>query len=153
MKIIKKILHTCSNCVTSFQAFSLGDFSYGEFLLWSKSGNCRYLNAFEDPTYQEVIDIIQLCKETGAVHVHDASQLLQEVYGELACDVDEFGEPYRMNYPSCPNCGSTNIALVGSEIVGQAVVSNVTHEIWNSFTQKEKEARLLKIVGNIHKWR
>lgn len=148
MKIIAKTEHTCSNCLTKFQANSLGDFSYGEFLLWSSTEDCLYLNAFEDETYQEVINLIEKNKQIGVIQALDTSLLLQEIYGELTCDTDGLGRPYRMNYPPCPNCGSTSMALVGDKKIGEVIVGMVTHKIWNSLAPQEKEARLIKMLNN-----
>lgn len=149
MQIVEKTEHTCANCLTKFEATSLGDFSYGEFLLWSDSENCLYLNAFEDQTYQEVINLIEKYKQNGVIQTRDTSSLRQEIYGELACDTDDLGRPYHMNYPPCPNCGSIKMALVGDKKVGESTISKVTHKIWNLLTPEEKEARLIMMKDGL----
>lgn len=153
MKTIAKTEHICSNCLTNFQAASLGDFTYGEFLLWSSTEDCLYLNAFDDETYQEVIDLIEKNKEAGVIQATDTSLLLQEIYGELACDTDGFSRPYHMNYPPCPNCGSTSMALVGDRKVGEIIIGTVTHKLWNLLAPQDKETRLINVLRNRGKMR
>ena len=146
MKTLIKTEHTCENCRTKFQAATLGDFSYGEFLLWSSTENCLYLNAFEDDAYKEVINIIEENNHADFIQTSDTSLLLQEIYGELACDADSLGRLYRIGNPPCPSCGSTDMSSVGDHKVGQVAVKGVTHKIWNSLTLREKEVRLINIL-------
>lgn len=59
MKRYINATYHCQTCDAVFQAPIISDFSYGEFILSSTSGEYRYLNVFDDPVYQEVFDIIQ----------------------------------------------------------------------------------------------
>ncbi len=146
MKIINQTEHSCSNCDTKFRAATLSDFSYGEFLLWSSPNNCLYLNAIEDETYEEVINLIDTNKKIGNIQVSDTSLLLQNIYGDLACDSDEAGRSYHIGNPPCPKCGKTNMASVSEVMTGSVAVNVVTHKAWNALTQQDKETQLLKMV-------
>lgn len=146
MKTINQTEYICSDCHTKFKAATLSDFSYGEFLLWSSSNNCLYLNALEDETYKEVINLIDTNKLMGNIQVSDTSLLLQNIYGELACDSDEAGRAYHIGYPPCPNCGNTNMDSVSEVITGSVAINTVTHKVWNALTQQKKETQLLKMA-------
>lgn len=137
MKLICQAEHVCAECSTHFDAPALSDFSYGEFLLWSVSGECRYLNAFEDEIYKEVIALIEDCK---GLDISD--NFLQEVYGELACDPDEYGMFFHISNPPCRKCGSTNMASIGSHLTKALAVKAVTHDSWNSLSYEEKRNRV-----------
>lgn len=141
MKLIIQREHVCEKCSTRFNAPDLGDYSYGEFLLWSASGECRYLNAFEDDAYKEVVDIIELCKKCGV-----EGGLVQEVYGRVACDPDENGLFFHISSPPCPQCGSTNIASVGDQSMGARAVESVSHFLWGSLSYEEKRRRVCLIL-------
>ena len=147
MKKIIQTEHTCSKCQRKFQAATLGDFVYGEFLLWSEPDNCLYLNVFEDQTFDEVINLINENLKLMAIETEDVHLLIQAVYGELACDVDERGQPYKMGNSPCPNCGSTSMEFVASKSVGEVFVNLVTHRYWESLTQPEKLHRLLIVLS------
>jgi len=142
MKLIPKTEHTCSKCSTRFYAPSLNDFSYGEFLLWSASGECRYLNAFEDSTYKEVIKLLE---EYEKLHILRKS--LQEIYGELACDPDEKNLCFHITNPPCPKCRSTEISSIGGQKIEACTVPNVTHIFWNALTYEGKKHRLNSLVN------
>ena len=58
MKKIAAFTNRCESCGSIFNAPSLGDFSYGEFILWSNNREIRYLNALDDVVYQELILLI-----------------------------------------------------------------------------------------------
>lgn len=137
MKTIYQTEHICSECSTHFNAPTLSDFSYGEFLLWSSSRECRYLNAFEDETYREVIDLIE---SNNILHIPE--YFLQEKYGELACDPDERGFIFRISSPPCTKCGSTKMASIKELKMGECLVRSVTHFYWNSLSPEEKKSRL-----------
>lgn len=136
MKLILKRACVCEKCSARFNAPDLGDYCYGEFLLWSATGECRYLNAFEDETYKEVIGIVDLYKK---FHVEDG--FVQEVYGRVACDPDGNGFFFHISNPPCPQCGSTNIVSVGDQSMGEFAVKAVTHFLWNSLSYEDKIIR------------
>lgn len=142
MKNIYIMKHFCSKCNAVFNAPSLSDFSYGEFLLWSTSGDCRYLNVFEDQTYNEVIKLISDCENNNS-----NDNFLQDIYGELACDPDENGLFFCISNPPCPKCGSIHMASIGDQKMGEVSVKTVTHVFWSSLSYEEKKNRLRSIGG------
>lgn len=141
--------HTCAKCATLFVTSSLGDFSYGEFLLWSAPRECAYLNALDDTTYEEVFEIIKNYCHAEFSKTTDVSELLQKIYGEVACDFDRLGRSYKISSPPCPNCGSTLIATVGEEKISIASIDAVTHQRWESLTSQQKIQSVIAAVARV----
>lgn len=120
MKVFK---HTCNECAHKFLAPDLGDFSYGIFLLWSSSFQCRYLNVFEDQSYDQ---FFCLSKDTGLTD----ENIIQEKYGLQVCDYDENGHPFLISCPPCPNCHLRLPKNIGNIKMGEVLVKPVTHIYW-----------------------
>ena len=64
-----------------------------------------YLDAFNDSTYSTVIELVKIASQKRQTNISETGQILQKIYGELACDTDSSGNPYHIGYPPCPNCG------------------------------------------------
>lgn len=141
--------HQCANCHATFMAATLSDFDYGEFLLWSHSGNCLFLNAIEDETYQEVINLIDSNSDLITQLNLNKDLLIHKIYGKLACDVDELEQSYSISNPPCPNCGSICISSVSETKIEEVMVASVTHRAWSALTALEKNKRLRKLLLTI----
>ena len=101
--------YTCQPCHTHFKAPEVMPDSYGEFLMRSESGDTVFLNALEDPVYQEVDDILACLLSGQSVSAVKRASLLRKVFG-VACDTDVQGYRYGINTsPLCPHCGSIHM--------------------------------------------
>lgn len=135
---LNKFEYTCSVCSQKFDAVDISDFSYGLFLLWSSAGECRYLNVFEDDTYNEVTVLL---KKHGYDEIH-----LQKVYGGLSCDPDEKGNSFELGSPPCPNCSYRKVKSVASHPKGEQDIQPVSHVKWLSLSESQKETSLLALI-------
>jgi hypothetical protein len=139
MNRIALMEHTCADCATKFDEPHLGDFCYGMLLLWSAPKSCSFLDAIGDVTYREVSDLIKNRKQKIDI---EHSDLLQSVYGEVACDTDSLGRPYSIGNPPCPNCGSRRWKSINETIVGWVEILNVSHRLWFSLSEVKKKERV-----------
>lgn len=120
----------------------LDESSYGEFLLWSPNGKVAYINAIEDRTYSEVKDLLLHSFEAMRSDPFKAAEVLQELFGPVACDPDPSGAPYMIGaQPPCPNCAGGRIAsweLIHPAKVVEWDIPIVTHERWDRMNEREK---------------
>jgi predicted RNA-binding Zn-ribbon protein involved in translation (DUF1610 family) len=144
--------YTCAKCGDVYSAPSLGETAYGEFLLWSENGGVAYLNAFQDPTYKEVDNLIKVHPKTAGLQPLNQAKVLRRVYGKLACDRGRNGEIFSMDssFP-CPVCGSQKIAsweFPSPPIFIEVDVQPVSHFAWSNLTDQEKRELLdLELAG------
>ncbi|WP_157655185.1 hypothetical protein [Burkholderia ubonensis] len=134
----------CSNCGHDFTAPSLGEGTYGEFLLWSESGVIAYLNAFEDATFKEVDNLLALHPKTSVLTPVERAKILRRVYGGLACDRDNNDSVFVIcSEPPCPSCGSqTTVSWESMRPieVQDVKLESLTHDRWNALSVSEKMA-------------
>ena len=84
--------------------------SYGGFLLRDEIGtSTAYLNGLSDPTYSEVGALLKKLPLTERLNANQRADVLQRVYGEVACDPDADpdpdadGNPFIIGqHPKCP---------------------------------------------------
>lgn len=139
---MKKCLNAnyhCHNCDASFKVPTISDFAYGEFILSSVSGEYRYLNAFADSTYQQVIDII--ARQPIEKHID-----VQSIFGALACDYDASGQPFTIGNYQCSKCMSNKFEILAILPRDFIYVAPVTHIEWNKLEYEQKEAAYLLLV-------
>ena len=144
---LELVKYKCASCTSTFEAPEIGSDSYGEFLLRSPSGAVVYLDALRDKTYEEVDQLLAAHEKTGGLSAFDRSKVLRRVYGEIACDKDNDGNPFVLGaHPACPVCGNQEMASwefkEPPELVDVAM-EPVTHNRWNSLSGNEK-LRLLE---------
>lgn len=137
------VTYTCANCANVFDAPSLGEGTYGEFLLWSKSGHIAHLNAFEDSSYKEVSNFLEQSPKVHRLQPLEKAKVLRHVYGGVACDPDVNGLPFVIDaMPPCPKCGDQQMSSWTfrnpPEIVDVPIPS-VTHIRWNALIDSEKQ--------------
>lgn len=145
MKLVL-IEYTCATDGTVFEFPGLSEYSYSEFLLMTSVGEMAYLNALEDQTYKELKALIDTNVSVLILDSDQRVDLLQHVYGEIACDRASSGAPYSIELmPSCPACSGSDIA--SWSFTGKVVdvhVEPVAHVQWSRFSASEKEEKLIK---------
>lgn len=143
--------YVCEICDAAFEAPMLGESRYGEFLLWSSSGDVAYLNAFQDKTYQEVADLIAAQSEILKRDSFKAAEVLQNIFGPLACDPDRTGAPFVIGaHPPCKKCKRGRVAsweMIDPPKIVDLDIPSVTHKRWDRLTDREKAAAVSRAVG------
>lgn len=140
MKQYINATYHCQSCNAIFQAPIISDFSYGEFLLSSIPGEYRYLNALDDPIYQEVLDMILSHKSELQVDI-------QSIFGPLTCDTDINGYSFNIGGYNCPKCMTTKVAILSVHPNEFIYVFPVTHIYWNKLNNRQKETAYLAMVA------
>lgn len=138
--------YVCKHCGAEFEAPMIS--SYGQFLLWSARGTAAYVHSYVDPVFQELEDLIYAqapeLKERGA----QAGDVVQHMFGPLACDPDQEGAPFAIDAPPpCPKCGSANVQLRGfldPPRFAELEIAPVTHARWNRLTEPEKQSAVAR---------
>lgn len=137
------VTYACASCANVFDASSLGEGAYGEFLLWSKSGQVAYLNAFEDSTYKEVSNFLERNPKTHGLQPLEKAKILRHIYGGVACDPDENGLPFEIDaLPPCQKCGFQKMlswTFKNPPEIVEVPIPSVTHIRWNSLIASEKK--------------
>ena len=114
--------------------------NYGKFLLRNEAGkSLAYLNAFRDPTFVEVADLLKQMPGTRHLSSGQRTDVLHRVYGAVACDPDVDGRSLRIGQrPHCPICSST-VMRCWDEVVPvefiELNVPSVTHDGWRGLTE------------------
>ncbi|WP_350015882.1 hypothetical protein ABNK63_13150 [Rhodanobacter sp. IGA1.0] len=108
-----------------------------------------YLNALVDPTCKEVDDLI--ARQSGVeMKATRRAELLRDIYGQVACDPDEGGRPFRIGrHPSCPVCSSSSMRAweaAQPALFVDMEVTPVTHSLWESLTEEEKFLRIGRCI-------
>ena len=135
--------YTCEPLGHVFNAPELPLSSYGEFLLRDATGtSAAYLNGLSDPTYSEVSALLATLPDTQGLPAKRRADVLQRLYGDVACDPDASGRPLRIGqHPRCPTCSSTAMRSWDEAIpIGfvDVDVPPVTHGGWRSLTEDQK---------------
>lgn len=119
--------------------------TYGEFLLWSEDGQCRYLDALNDVVYSEVGDIVDQVTG-GSTASWEGADKLQKIFGPTACDRSPEDLAFDMRrLPLCRVCGDALIKFdrhVEPTVVLEVEVTPVSHSDWERCTLKEREAKV-----------
>ncbi len=92
-------------------------------------------------------DLIKANPRTASVDRHALANILQDTFGDIACDPDRYGSPYRMNLsPKCSVCGLQKMDL-WSPIEGvERDIPSVTYHVWQSLTAAEKARRVDQVL-------
>ena len=146
MKLVLYIYTYSAHC--TIKVPEVLEYSYGEFLLRKRNDSgMRYLNALEDDVYREVNEIL---KENFFQDQSEAGDLLQIVFGPVACDPDTDGKPFEMNlWPYCENCSAAEPLSWQMTEPPEFVnidVPLVKHDLWNSFNPEQKKTRVLDFL-------
>ena len=134
---------SCEACGAHFLTLFLGDMSYGQFLMRSKSGQIRYLDGINDPVFDEVREILKAAGAMSSSSTWAEADYFHEVFGKTV-DRDESGEEFSTMCPqSCPRCHSTDLVTLADTVAGEIDVPVATHEHWNSLSESEKREAIL----------
>jgi len=132
-----------------FLAPNLSPYLYGEFLLRSRNGGIRYLDAVADPVFDNVSHLVRQVLSEENIKVPDWLDIFQDIFGEVACDPDVDGTYFKMNLPPpCPTCGTYMMQSwdsANSDPV-ETDVANVTHGGWDRMTEAEKHYHIRTAV-------
>ena len=140
---LQMFTYTCEPLGHVFHAPELPFTSYGEFLLRDETGTTTaYLNGLFDPTYLEVGALLKGLPQTERLTASQRADVLQRLYGEVACNPDANGNPFIIGqHPKCPVCSSATMRswdeAVPMEVV-EVAVPPVSHLKWQSLTEKQK---------------
>ena len=143
--------YSCAACNHAFESPMLDESRYGEFLLWSSSGSVSHLNAFEDSVYGELKSLVT--DVIGAEDRFRVADVLQRIFGPLACDPDAKGMPYSIDgQPSCPACPSPLIAsweFIEPQKVVEIEIPEVTHKKWGLLTPPQKRETVAEAMRSV----
>lgn len=143
---LELVKYKCANCAHTFEAPQIGSNSYGEFLLHSRSGTVRYLNALQDSTYGEIDNLLAKHEKTTNLSAYERAQILRHIYGEIACDRDSDENPFSLeSHIPCPICGSQKMETWEFEDPPKLVeihFDHVTHIDWNKLSESTKLCRI-----------
>lgn len=142
----------CENCNCVFKVPKLAGQAYGEFLLRSVDGSDEaYLNALNDPTYDEVHQLLKFNVKMAHKSANALADIIRKIYGAVACDPDGAGDIYQLaGSPKCPSCGSQEIALWQATEPPEYIekeVKPVTHTIWNQLSSEEKALKVDTVLS------
>lgn len=132
--------YKCVNCNWEFISSGISDFSYGEFIMRSRSGYEAYLNANENLAFREVLQIIRNHNLTRGKNLSESGELAQQVFG-IACDLSpNFERLYIEKPPICNQCGdSNNLSWGVLEPVRISNIPQVSNNVWSRMTGAQKE--------------
>lgn len=141
--------YQCKNCATKFTEVALNDYSYGEFIFWTKSGDCIFLNVFDNEVFDELELIFLNNFKNNSVDKLNFTDYLITIYSEVVCDKNKNCEVYQLRNPPCPGCGSNNNFNINEAINGYKVINKGKHENWKKMTNEEKNVTVLELVETL----
>jgi hypothetical protein len=145
--------YDCSNCKNHFKAPEISGAAFGEFLLRSSGASeIRYLNALDDPTYEEVSKLMLMNDDVAALSAVRRAKILQEIYGPVACDRDAQGQPYQLGvHPACPTCATQSMSnwefTDPPEFIDIDILP-VTHLNWSMLSNESKRKLVQEMLIN-----
>jgi hypothetical protein len=145
-------LFVCPHCESRTERPVLHPDVYGEFLLWSEDGQCRYMNAFGDRVYSEVGNIVDHVTG-GATATWQGADKLQRIFGSIACDRSSDGYTFEMRRLSrCQRCHEHFLWFGGYTdpiAVVDLSIPLVSHVEWESLMPAEKQVRVIGALREI----
>lgn len=135
--------YRCESCGISFKAPQISPHAYGEFLLRKKNSPAlRYLDAIHCIAYSEVASVLKARGLDEAKQV----EVLQAIFGVVACDPDVDGEPFEMGLPPyCPECTGQSASVWSITEPIEFIELDIpapTFLLWSSLTAQEKRTRI-----------
>ena len=119
--------------------------TYGEFLLWSEDGQCRYMYAIDDAVYLEVGDIVAQVTG-GSKGTWQNADKLKRIFGPIACDRSPERFAFDMRrLPRCPECREFFLKFdryAEPVVVVDVAVTSVSHSEWEQCSLEEKNLRV-----------
>src|SRR5690606_961112 len=97
--------YRCADGQHDYKAAGMPSGAYGEFLMRSEGRRAEaYLNAIQDPVYEEVDQIIKTHPRLKGKDAFQLANILRAIFG-VACDSDVDGTLFRIGLrPRCPVC-------------------------------------------------
>lgn len=140
--------YRCRSCGGIFKAPQVSPHAYGEFLLRKKnSSSLRYLDAINSSVYSDIAREIKINPETSGLNEMRQSNVLQAIFGGVACDPDADGQPFHMGLmPRCPHCNERDALswnITDPIEFDEIEVAPVEFSIWHGLTPKERKKRIL----------
>lgn len=141
--------YRCAECNTVMKAPGLPDMAYGEFIMFNSSGESVYLNAFQDPIFDEFEVLFkEKSKNFDVINKKNAIHVFQTIFS-ITCDPSSDGSRYSITtFPSCKNCGSKNIASWGPTNPPEYMddIKRPTHDEWNKLSNTEKKIKVKEAI-------
>ncbi|MBA5607395.1 hypothetical protein H3H36_18725 [Duganella sp. FT3S] len=146
--------YNCPCCGENFKVAQLPPHAYGEFLLRRRGRDAiRYLDAINDRPYAEVSDEIDKILLAKKGRSFENSDVLQKVFGAIACDPDFDGEQFEIGLPPpCPVCGNQggfSWRMTEPIETADVEVAPITHTLWNKLSHQEKIIRIGEKLAEI----
>jgi hypothetical protein len=126
----------CDNCGYIDRTYKFGDFGgYGRALGRTCSGELAEFSAWEDPVYEELLEIVSIFMPQGGKR-RDCFNMVMS----LAADPSPQGERYKfIDNLCCRQCGSTaKWYKVAEPDVERIHLPLVTHREWKRLSREEK---------------
>ena len=133
--------YECGNCGRKFKSPELLGNPYGEFLMRSEKGDIAYLYALDNVVFKEFSDMLAQHSMISGMQDVEQAKILHQIFG-FACDLSPDGSRYQITQdPLCTFCNKCQITHWGPTNPPECVdldVKLITHNEWNSLTEKEK---------------
>ena len=139
--------YLCKTCGLIFKAPQINPHAYGEFLLRKKNSPAlRYLDATSSAAYSEVAEDLWTNSKTNSFDEVTQSDILQSIFGAVACDPDGDGQPFEIGLlPYCSACNEdSNLSWKITEPIKfvEIDVPPVEFIEWRKLTAQEKKLRI-----------
>jgi Zn ribbon nucleic-acid-binding protein len=137
----------CDDCSALFPAPSTSGFDYATHILFSKSGcYAAKLYAACDPLCDNLLAQLKSDSQWSNWPEDYQDEILYGLF-EITCDPCPDGSHYRFQLGAkCPSCGSRDTYFSEKHnLVNQVKpikINLITHEKWNSLSEKEKEEKI-----------
>lgn len=126
----------------------MNPYAYGEFLLRKKnSPSVRYLDALACRAYSDVAHELENNLETSGLDDVTRSDILQAIFGIVACDLDTDGKPFCIGLlPYCDDCnGRSSTWRISDPIEFVEIdVPPVTFLVWNGLSDQERKIKIMQ---------
>ena len=135
----------CGACGKWFDSSKVSELAYGEFLLRSDLGELRYLNAIDDPVFEEADRFMKNDPRVETLNTNKRADLLHDIFC-VTCDPDHQGNPFQIGLePRCLHCHERNVIdweSVEPPTFVEVEVLPVTHEAWSTRHYDQKQAAI-----------
>ena len=141
--------YTCENCSTKFLAPGISDFSYGSFIMRTRTDeDIVYVDALNDKAFSDCYEIV---KANSSISKNTEIQAtIQQSVFSLTCEKSPHGGVYEIGllHPVCPHCKSRNMKSWRPSLPIQSLTLElVNHSSWNSLSM---ESQIALINEGIH---
>ena len=145
--------YKCKCCGFAYKAPQINPHAYGEFLLRKRNSlSLRYLDALNSPAYAEVSEELRENADTKELDDLTRADVLQAIFGPVACDSDVDGEPFELGLlPYCTDCGETvSISWQMTEPIEfvEMDIPPATFSVWQHLSGRERRQRVVVFLRN-----